>query len=119
MKSVYLALFCMSLVSTLQIEGSDHSKIRQERTIAREKPQLALYYAPWCPYCQKVLNYLKQIHKSVPLRNVYHGINVKEELRRLGGKAQVPCLIIDGQPLYESSDIIHWLSLNRDVLDQN
>ena len=26
-----------------------------------------------------------------------------------GGKEQVPCLFIDGKPLYESLDIIAWL----------
>ena len=31
------------------------------QTLAREKPQLLLYYLPWCPYSQKVLDYLKQI----------------------------------------------------------
>ncbi|WP_373454247.1 glutathione S-transferase N-terminal domain-containing protein [Halanaerobium congolense] len=27
-------------------------------------------------------------------------------------KRQVPCLFIDGEPLYESSDIINWLKSN-------
>lgn len=29
-----------------------------------------------------------------------------------GGKHQVPCLFIDGKPLYESSDIIAWFEQN-------
>ena len=29
-----------------------------------------------------------------------------------GGKRQVPCLFIDGKPLYESSDIIAWFEQN-------
>lgn len=28
------------------------------------------------------------------------------------GKRQVPCLFIDGKPLYESSDIIAWFEQN-------
>jgi len=31
-----------------------------------------------------------------------------DTLSSLGGKAQVPCLIINGVPLYESDDIITW-----------
>ncbi|MBS4843870.1 MAG: glutathione S-transferase domain-containing protein, partial [Collinsella sp.] len=30
----------------------------------------------------------------------------------VGGKRQVPCLFIDGKPLYESSDIIAWVQEN-------
>ena len=29
-----------------------------------------------------------------------------------GGKEQIPCLFIDGQPLYESQDIVKWLRKN-------
>ena len=35
-----------------------------------------------------------------------------DELARVGGKRQVPCLFIDGKPLYESLDIIKWLEEN-------
>ena len=36
----------------------------------------------------------------------------QDELVQLGGKSQVPCLFIDGKPLYESGDIIDWLQNN-------
>ena len=39
----------------------------------------------------------------------------EEHLNRLvkdGGKEQIPCLFIDGQPLYESQDIVKWLRKN-------
>ena len=35
-----------------------------------------------------------------------------EELVKIGGKSQVPCLVIDGRALYESDDIIEWLKEN-------
>ena len=35
-----------------------------------------------------------------------------KELIEIGGKDQVPMLLIDGKPLYESSDIIKWLKEN-------
>ena len=36
----------------------------------------------------------------------------KLELIRVGGKQQVPCLFIDGKPMYESLDIVEWLRAN-------
>ena len=36
----------------------------------------------------------------------------KEELIKLGGINQVPMLLIDGKPLYESDDIIQWFKDN-------
>ena len=36
----------------------------------------------------------------------------EQRLVELGGKAQVPCLVIDGEPMYESDDIIAWLAEN-------
>ncbi len=85
--------------------------------ILNEKPVLILYYTPSCPYSVKVLNYLKDKRKQVPMKNVSNNPQAKEELRKYGGKLQVPCLFIDGKPLYESNDIIYWLSQHLDVLD--
>jgi glutathione S-transferase len=48
---------------------------------------------------------------SIPMKSIYEGTNA-EELIKIGGKRQVPCLIIDGKPLYESDDIITWLDKN-------
>ena len=81
-----------------------------------EKPTLTLYYAPWCYYCHKVVNYLKRINKQVPLKDVQNPRN-KEELIFLAGKRQVPCLFIDEEPLYESNAIIAWLSSHQDLLE--
>ena len=85
--------------------------------LCNEKPVLVLYYSPYCGYSQMVLNYLKQIHKTVPMKNVIDNPTAKDELKRYGGKLQVPCLFIDQNPLYESDKIIQWLSQNQDYLD--
>ena len=34
---------------------------------------------------------------------------IQNDLVRIGGKKQVPCLVADGRPLYESDDIIAYL----------
>lgn len=73
--------------------------------------KLDLYKFDACPYCQRVC---KVIDKSGRTDIEYHDIR-KNEADRLyliehGGKEQVPCLFIDGKPLYESLDIIDWLN---------
>lgn len=79
-------------------------------------PKLELFYSPYCYYSLKVLNYLKSIDKTVPLRDVVDNVKAKEELRDKGGKMQVPCLFINDQPLYESDLIVQWLSENQECL---
>ena len=72
--------------------------------------QLTLYYSPSCSFCQKVLRFLKDANIKVTLKNIYEKDEYRQELITIGGKSQVPCLFIDGKPLYESNDIIDWLS---------
>lgn len=69
-----------------------------------------LYMRPTCPYCQKVLRWLEENERELPLRDISTDPEARAELERVGGKAQVPCLFIDGRPLYESSDIIDYLA---------
>lgn len=49
--------------------------------------------------------------KDVELVNIKEGNN-NEDLIKRGGKDQVPCLFIDGKPLYESDDIIKYFKEN-------
>ena len=65
-----------------------------------------LYIKPTCPYCQKVLRFMEAHDIKIALRDTSADPEAREELVRVGGKAQVPCLFIDGTPLYESDDII-------------
>ncbi len=70
--------------------------------------KLKLYYYMACPYCRKVVNYLKNQDFEVEFADIKENIEFREELIAIGGKSQVPCLSIDGIPLYESDDIIQW-----------
>ena len=65
-----------------------------------------LYIKPTCPYCQKVLRFMEAHGIKIELRDTSADPEAREELVRVGGKAQVPCLFIDGTPMYESDDII-------------
>jgi len=75
-------------------------------------PELILYYMPSCPFCQKVLSYMKKNDIEIPLKDTYSNRSYSQELLKIGGKTQVPCLVIDGKALYESDDIIAWFKDN-------
>lgn len=72
---------------------------------------LSLYIKETCPFCKKVMVYLNKFNLDIPTVDV----NVEENAQKLieiGGKKQVPCLVIDGKPLYESDDIIAYIKEN-------
>ncbi len=73
--------------------------------------QLELYYYPECPYCQRVLRAIASNgYEGIVLKNIHADAEADATLVRVGGKHQVPCLFIDGVPMYESLDIIDWLA---------
>ena len=73
---------------------------------------LDLYYYDSCPYCQQVLRAMRRlgIEDKITLKNLLVSDEAAETLVRVGGKRQVPCLFIDGDPMYESDDIVQWLT---------
>ena len=75
-------------------------------------PKLTLYHFMGCPYCQRVMDYLSKEGISVPLKDILESSANRDELISIGGKSQVPCLVIDGKALYESLDIIEWFKEN-------
>lgn len=90
--------------------------IKQVST-AQESPSLVLYYSSHCPYSQKVLRYLKNIHKTVTMKDVVDNPQNKEELSRAGDQLLVPCLVIEGKAIYHADAIIEWLSKHQDQLE--
>ncbi|MCI9129473.1 MAG: glutaredoxin [Eggerthellaceae bacterium] len=71
-------------------------------------PNIVLYFKPTCPYCTKVLAYMQEQDIACDMKDTLDPANA-DELIRIGGKRQVPCLVIDGQAMYESNDIIQYL----------
>jgi len=69
----------------------------------------ALFYRSTCGYCLKVLRFISQSDISLPLKNVSENPEVRQELITIAGKTQVPCLVVNGEPLHESDSIIEWL----------
>lgn len=72
--------------------------------------KLELYMFDTCPFCRRVLNYLDESGRTdVELHNIHKNAADRQRLISVGGMEQVPCLFVDGVPMYESLDIIDWL----------
>ncbi len=76
------------------------------------RPSLVLYHDIPCPYCKRVRAYLESQDIHIPMKDIMEDPKNWEDLLAIGGKGQVPCLMIDGKPLYESLDIINWFKQN-------
>lgn len=75
--------------------------------------KLELYKMDTCPYCKKVFRAIEEMGRNdIEMHDIRRCSEDKERLIRDGGKLQVPCLFIDGEPLYESDDIVAWLREN-------
>ena len=72
--------------------------------------KLELFFATVCPYCHMVRGEIeKEKRTDVEFFNIDESEEALKRLVETGGKEQVPCLCIDGKPLYESRDIVKWL----------
>ncbi len=79
-----------------------------ETTGAAETPGLVLYYKGTCPYCRRVLRRAEELGVFMELRSTWEREH-RERLVEIGGKRQVPCLLVNGAPMYESAEIIDFL----------
>lgn len=73
--------------------------------------KLELFYKDSCPFCQKVFRFIDkhELKNKIELLDIVKDEDAKKRLVDEGGMNQVPCLFIDGKPMYESSDIIAFL----------
>jgi len=105
----------ITLEDQADLQRLAHTLIGQApcRTVVEKKYQVVLYIRPKCPYCIKVMRALQSINKTIPIKDIGQDHAAREELIQVGGKKQVPCLFINGKPLYESDQIINWLKKNK------
>ena len=73
---------------------------------------ILIYKMTGCPYCNKVINYLKTTDLEYKLLDVSDK-QAHEELMQYGGMEQVPFMFDtdNNKKMYESDDIIEYLSL--------
>lgn len=72
-------------------------------------PKLTLYVGEGCPYCKKVLDYLKTNPLDVEIKEIWSNEEASNELQALTERTTVPCLKIDEKHMFESDDIIEML----------
>ncbi len=82
-------------------------------------PLLELYYFEACPYCQRVLKAIDKNNVKVSYLDIYENTNHLQKLLHITGRKTVPCLFIDGDPMFESLDIIAWIENNLSRLEKN
>jgi glutaredoxin len=82
-------------------------------------PLLELYFFDSCPYCQRVLNVIKELKIKVIYKDIHSDINEMQKLLYVTGRKTVPCLFINGEPMHESLDIMNWLKANVSTLDKD
>jgi glutaredoxin 3 len=114
-----LTLLLLITGNITPIYSSVSSSASSGAAIEQEQPQIesiALYYSPKCPHSQRVLAYMRSQNITIPLKNVTQDKEAKEVLRTVGGYMIVPCLIVNGKPIYQDSDIIQWLSEHKSQL---
>lgn len=74
---------------------------------------IELYHAENCPYCVRVRVFLEELGTTYISKPVSLTRNspIKEELERIGGKAQVPFLVDPERnvKMYESEEIISYI----------
>lgn len=80
--------------------------------------KLELYYYEQCPFCARVLYVIDQLglRDSIEFKNTLENPEFRMEHQQKTGRTTVPCLYIDGAPMFESGDIMKWLEENKSKL---
>jgi glutaredoxin len=73
--------------------------------------KLILYHFDGCHYCKNVESAINRlgIRDKIEHRDILKETKYRNELIALNGIKQVPCLVVDGNPMLESRDIIQFL----------
>lgn len=87
-----------------RIGGEAHNLLPSGRTV-----QLELYKFDSCPYCIRVFCALDGLDLTVAYRDIRADPSALARLIELTGRKQVPCLVINGEPMFESADIVGWM----------
>jgi len=104
--------------NTIQPQPTNVAEGKQPSTAnlsdASTLPELVLYGRPSCPYCARVDRAIQKlgIEDKITKRHTGSGTEWRADLRKRTGSTQVPCLFIDGEPMFESLDIIAWMKDN-------
>ena len=75
---------------------------------------IQLYHRWHCPYSKRVRDFVDQnaLGEKVEYLELGEAEGAEDKLADLTGGSQVPCLVVDGEPILESADIVDWLRTN-------
>ena len=90
-------------------------KIKREVSEQKKYDELfknhSIYQFHTCPFCVKVRRYLRKNSLNIEMRDARNNKDFRGELKKYGGKIQVPCLRI------EEKNNIKWLYESKDIID--
>ena len=71
-----------------------------------------LFYRETCPYSSKVREFIRDagLLSKIEQHDVEEDAESLDELMELNDDDQVPCLVVDGEPILESEAIVDWLA---------
>ncbi|MFT6143750.1 MAG: glutaredoxin [Myxococcota bacterium] len=96
----------------LRKDSVDRSGGSGDNIVEGRGKHLALYKFDSCPYCRRLFPTIDRLDVNVEYRDTRADANWRKDLMEKTGRTQVPCLMIDGKPLFESSDIAAFLTQN-------
>ena len=75
---------------------------------------IQLYHRWHCPYSKRVRDFVDEnaLGEKVEYLELGEAEGAEDKLADLTGGSQVPCLVVDGEPVLESADIVDWLRTN-------
>ena len=75
---------------------------------------IQLYHRWHCPYSKRVRDFVDEnaLGEKVEYLELGEAEGAEDKLADLTGGSQVPCLVVDGEPMLESADIVQWLQAN-------
>lgn len=75
---------------------------------------LKLIIATPCPFCMLVTDFIEKHNMTaIEIHDTHWNQEEHDTLRKKYGKSQVPLLLINDSPLFESLDIINYLRENQ------
>jgi glutaredoxin len=89
--------------------GSDPTPVPEGAPSPDTERQLLLYKYDTCGYCARVQQTIDKLGLELEYRDTIRDLGARQELMERTGRGTVPCLFIDGEALFETTDIIAWL----------
>ena len=76
--------------------------------------RIELYHRWHCPYSKRVRDFVDEnaLGEKVEYLELGEAEGAEDKLADLTGGSQVPCLVVDGEPILQSADIVDWLRTN-------